>query len=335
MAKETKIEWCDSTLNLSMGCDGCELWNRAAGIAHCYAGTLTDRYAGTNKGFPESFEEPTTFFDRLEQALKWSDLTGVDRPDKPWLNGLPRLIFVGDMGDTFTETLWQDAEYVRQLQLAVLRMKESPHQFLFLTKRPKHLVEFSRRFPSGLPRNIWPGVTVTSQQAICRCDDLLSVFGGGPRFLSIEPLLKEVDLSDYFGSKWVGDWPDNGGDESYNEGIDWVIVGGESGHDARPMHPDWVKSIRDQCVSADVPFFFKQWGEWYPLHGTGIPTLDEEEEIEPYCWVQENGEYKDHRGEFFTSGCEPDRVMVRIGKKGAGRFLDGQEWNQIPEVVHA
>src|SRR5690242_2116818 len=104
MGIATDIEWCDSTLNLEMGCDGCELWNPKAGINICYAGQVTERWGG-KRGWPDSFEEPKLFLDRLEPALAWPDLTGKERPHKPWLDGLPRLIFLNDMGDTFTESL--------------------------------------------------------------------------------------------------------------------------------------------------------------------------------------------------------------------------------------
>jgi len=105
MPKDTNIHWCDSSVNLMMGCDGCELWRE--GSRHCYAGTLTLRHAG-RKGWPESFDRPRLFPERLAGALRWPDLTGTARPGKPWLDGLPRVVFVNDMGDTFTESLPPD-----------------------------------------------------------------------------------------------------------------------------------------------------------------------------------------------------------------------------------
>src|SRR4051812_33920511 len=105
MGNKTSIEWADSTLNLEMGCDGCELRNDQTDT--CYAGKLTDRFAGLT-GWPEAFDKPKLFLHRLDGALRWSDLTGKQRPEKPWLNGLPRIIFLDDMGDTFTESLPED-----------------------------------------------------------------------------------------------------------------------------------------------------------------------------------------------------------------------------------
>src|ERR1700693_4251242 len=104
MAIRTFIEWCDSTLNLEMGCNGCELWNPNAGILHCYAGMETNRRKG-GRGWPEAFDQPRMFLERLPAALKWPDLTNQLRTDKPWLDNLPRIIFVNDMGDSFTESL--------------------------------------------------------------------------------------------------------------------------------------------------------------------------------------------------------------------------------------
>src|SRR3990167_2456987 len=106
------ISWCDSTLNLMMGCGGCELWNGAR--KSCYAGVMTERqvrgdhFALHSKGWPEAFDAPQLFPHRLPEALAWPDLTGKDRLEKPWLNGLPRIVFLNDMGDTFTDQLPPD-----------------------------------------------------------------------------------------------------------------------------------------------------------------------------------------------------------------------------------
>lgn len=106
--------------------------------------------------------------------------------------------------------------------------------------------------------------------------------------------------------------------------IDWVIVGGESGHDARPMHPDWARSLRYQCQAAKVPFFYKQWGEWKPLHGDGWPHGDEDDEGKfPWTWITTDGELR-------QSGSRPDAVMQKVGKNRAGRLLDGRTWGMFP-----
>ena len=107
MGRKTTIPWCDSSVNPVVGCDGCELHHAGVEESHCYAARLVARYAG-RPGWPASFDKPAIFAGRIEQACRWSNLTGKDRPDKPWLNGYPRTIFLGDLGDAFTESLPAD-----------------------------------------------------------------------------------------------------------------------------------------------------------------------------------------------------------------------------------
>ena len=252
----TKIEWCDSSLNMQMGCDGCELW--AGDIRMCYAGVLHERYGGRS-GWPKSFDKPALFPDRLNTALRWPDLTGQDRSQKPWLNGLPRLIFLNDMGDTFTESLPVDwlAPYLP-------KMEASSHQWLILTKRAKRMREF---FSGSCPPNVWLGVSVTDQRtADMRIPHLLQI-PARVRFVSVEPMLAPVDLSRwmdllYLSRGWVKQARWEG------SGIDWVICGSESGPHARHCDLDWVRGLRNQCQAAGVAFFWKQYVE----HGLKIPT---------------------------------------------------------------
>jgi protein gp37 len=147
-------------------------------------------------------------------------------------------------------------------------------------------VGFMRRWP--LP-NVWIGVSVGTRATLSRIDHLRET-PAAVRFISLEPLLEDLGTLDL-------------------RGIHWVIVGGESGPGARPMHPDWPRAIRDQCVSAGVPFFFKQWGEWGPSEGKAF--------------------YKGPVPEFRPAN---DAGLARVGKKAAGRLLDGREWNDMPEV---
>ena len=146
----------------------------------------------------------------------------------------PRHIFVNSMSDTFHEAF--PDEFIFKT-FAVME-KASRHKFQVLTKRSERLREISPRLP--WPENIWMGVTVESDRYLNRIDDLKST-GAAVKFLSLEPLLTSMPALNL-------------------NGIHWVIVGGESGPGARPMKPEWVLDIRDQCLAADVPFFFKQWG---------------------------------------------------------------------------
>lgn len=249
MGIKTSIEWCDSSLNLMAGCDGCELWN--ANSKHCYAGQLTERYKG-QAGWPESFDNPKLFTERIVKVLKWSDLTGKDRPDKPWLNGMPRMVFLNDMGDTFTESLPLD-----WLAPLLPMMEESPHVFMLLTKRASRMAEFSYSYP--LPKNVWPGVSVTSMNNLQRVNSLLKVYGGGMKWVSVEPLLGPVsfDQSSLIQDGETTGWNMFGSPEN---GISWVVVGGESGPGARPCNVEWIRSIAAQCKAAQVKVFVKQLG---------------------------------------------------------------------------
>lgn len=244
MAVHTDIQWADSSLNTMMGCDGCELWNPKTGVQHCYAGSLTQRYGGRN-GWPVNFETPKLFLDRLDKALKWPDLTGTNRDDKPWFNGARRHIFLNDMGDTFTESLpldWLAQPYGKQNRSSLELMAESKHVFMLLTKRPSRMAAFSELHP--LPANVWPGCSITSQATVSRVDHLFRVQGGGPKWLSVEPLLGPVDLPTM-------------------QGLALVVIGGESHQGkarARPCATSWIRSIIRQCREANVKVFVKQLG---------------------------------------------------------------------------
>lgn len=291
MGKTTPIEWCDSTLSLLIGCDGCEL--SAAG--HCYAEQLVSRYKGM-KGWPEAFGKPAIFMYRLDAALKWPDLTGQPRPDKPWLDGRPRMIFVNDLGDTFTESLPLD-----WIAPAIDRMAAGPHIWLMLTKRPRRAWDFVwwyrevRRLE--WPANVWIGTSVTSAANVGRMHDLARILGVR-RFASFEPLLGPVQVPygvlsgclfrctdcDHY---YRPERPDCHGTHGPN--IDWLIIGGESGRSARPCDVAWIRSLRDQGQAAKVPVFVKQLGslawdesQWLKQNRIG----DTNREYNRYCRVK-------------------------------------------------
>jgi protein gp37 len=248
VGKSTEIAYCDSTCNPLIGCDGCELWSPAMppGAGHCYAQRLVSRYCGRN-GWPAEFGRPAAdWLSRIDRAIAWPDLRGTARPGKAWLNGWPRIVFLCDLADPFTESVAPDwlAAYLPLLAA-------SPHIWLLLTKRPRRLREFVARW-GELPRNVWPGVTVTSQETRWRAEELLDC-PAACRWLSLEPLLGPVDLA--------------------FAGCDWVVAGGESGPGARPMNARWIREVRDGCDSVGVPFFFKQWGGTRAVKT--VPLLDD------------------------------------------------------------
>jgi protein gp37 len=245
MGVTTKIQWCDSTCNPTMGCEGCELWNPKTDERSCYAGLLHLRYGGVTKGYSSTFEELTFWPGRMAEAAKWADLTGKARKDKPWLDGLPRLIFVSDMSDALSATVAFDF-----LEEEIVRTVVSPsgqrHQWLWLTKRPDRMVLFSEVLKAkgvGWPKNLWAGTSITTQGTTSRIKHLLQVGDERTtRFLSVEPQRAEID---------VGEWLPR---------LDWVIQGGESGRGARPFHLEWALDLRKRCKEASVAYFLKQLG---------------------------------------------------------------------------
>ena len=191
------------------------------GCKHCYAETFAERFRGVpGHPFEQGFDLRLVP-EALELPLRWRT---------------PRRIFVNSMSDLFQDGVPE--VYINKVFGAIGR---APHHtaFQILTKRSGRLRELAGRLP--WPENVWIGVSVESEDYFGRIRDLTTVRQAAVRFLSLEPLLGPLPGIPL-------------------EGVDWVIVGGESGHGARPMDPDWVVDIRDQCVRVGVPFFFKQWG---------------------------------------------------------------------------
>jgi protein gp37 len=254
MADRSTIEWTDATWNPVTGCT-----KVSPGCLHCYAEQFAERFRGV-PGHPyEQGFDLKLWPQRLELPLLWKN---------------PRMIFVNSMSDLFHDRV--PDEFVERVFDVMDRA--SIHTFQLLTKRSRRMAEFtaqrySRKPELGKklwPRNVWAGVSVENDTYTTRIADLQKV-PASTRFLSVEPMLGPVTLN-----------------ASRLKGIHWVIVGGESGHGARPMQPEWARAVREECARADVAFFFKQWG----AHNS--------------------------RGK-------------RVGKKAAGRRLDGRVWNQLPE----
>lgn len=205
--------------------------------------------------------------------------------------------------------------------------------WLLLTKRPENVarcldrlatmndhydcVELSKAWLS----RVWLGASVGVRKTLNRIDELRKI-PAALRFLSIEPLLEDLGQLDL-------------------TGIHWVIVGGESKWGARPMHPDWVRSIRDQCLAAGVPFFFKQWGEWKPISEmpngeSGAlyePAPERDPEATRECRVATRPIRFDGGEDFWAVDGHIAYQTFRVGKKAAGRLLDGREWSELPKVA--
>ena len=226
--------------------------------------------------------------------------------------------------------------------------------WLLLTKRPEKIPVFWRIHPSGIHQedmsfseayrrdNVFLGVSVENQEyankripELLKCRELSPVL-----FLSCEPLVGPVDLT----SLWSGryEWRDslNGIHVGHNfqrscSTIDWVITGGESGPNARPAEPAWYRSIRDQCSAAEIPFHFKQWGEWIPYEHCGSPPLIESQHGDTYDTHHLPIDLVDHEpvdNWYWPDGLS-ETVYRRVGKKSAGRMLDGVEHNEYPRAL--
>jgi protein gp37 len=239
----TKIQWCDSTCNPTMGCEGCELWTNK--VKKCYAGTLHVRFGGASSGYADLFEEVTLFPGRMQEATRWADLTGTNRSDKPWLDDYPRLIFVSDMSDSLSSTV--EFDYLESEIIAnVTSELGSRHHWLWLSKRPDRMAKFSRWLEESgrlWPSNLWAGTSITSQNTTSRIRQLLRVGTDSTiRFLSVEPQYEFIDLT-----PWL-------------PALDWVIQGGESGHGANAFDVDWAYSVIRDCRAHGVPYFLKQLG---------------------------------------------------------------------------
>jgi protein gp37 len=246
---DTKIEWTDKTWNPLTGCT-----KVSPGCDNCYAHTMHERFNG-----PGSFDTITLHPERLTQPLKWRK---------------PAKVFVNSMSDLFHKDV--PDQYIADV-FTVMAVADR-HTFQVLTKRPSRMrsllssprwSELLTRDPNVWPSdidpelplpNVWLGVSVEDQHwADIRIPALLDT-PAAVRFLSCEPLIGPVDLD----LKWLNGPDDDEHCDCANGGgcsvIDWVIVGGESGPGARPMHPDWARTIRDDCETNDVAFLFKQWG---------------------------------------------------------------------------
>lgn len=336
MAENSNIEWCDHTFNPWRGCT-----KVSAGCAHCYAETLSKRnpklLGEWGKGKPRVLASEEMW----RQPLKWNAATEQDpfreckacgwRGCAPFewnrcascesdLAGSPIArprVFCASLAD------WLDDEVPIEWFKRLLKLiHETPNiDWLLLTKRPQnwrsrleetdHDIIFdtgdfvaSEWLAGRPPANVWLGTTVEDQVAADARIPVLLKIPAKVRFLSCEPLLGPVDLV-----RSSGLWSDLNGEitpgyQQMRPHVNWVIAGGESGPQARPMHPGWARSLRYQCLAAGVPFLFKQWGEWCPGHN---------EKLRMYH-------------------IPPDGILTRFGKKAAGRKLDGRTWDGFPRV---
>jgi protein gp37 len=223
MADRSSIEWTQATWNPTTGCD-----RVSRGCDHCYALTLAKRLKAMGQPRYQRDGDPRT------SGPGFGVTCHPDALALPYTWKRPRLVFVNSMSDLFHARVPLD--FVRQVFEV---MGDTPqHTYQLLTKRARRLRRLAESLP--WPPNVWMGVSVEDTDVLHRVDDLRTV-PAAVRFLSCEPLLGPLDGLNL-------------------DGVDWVIAGGESGLDARPMDEAWVLDLRDRCASDGVPFFFKQWG---------------------------------------------------------------------------
>jgi protein gp37 len=328
MAENSKIEWCHHTFNCWSGCT-----KVSPACDHCYAEVnYSVKMRGVKWG---KYGNRIIAADSMwKQPLAWNR--------KAEKEGERKRVFCASLADVFEgpesmpNDAWEAVSFARE-RLGKL-IDETPWlDWLLLTKRPENFLKYGplgmRWTQGGIPPNVWAGTTVENQKyADLRIPELLKI-PAKVRFLSMEPLLEEI----VFDAFTLYD------DENGERLIHWVIVGGESGSTARPMHPEWARTLRDQCVAVQVPFHFKQWGEWWPIGQ--MPDGVSDSYYDPKYGKRKRESYDerpapkpvkttvlqlDGTQEFdFPAGS---MTCFKVGKEISGRILDGREWNEIPEV---
>ncbi|WP_374626718.1 DUF5131 family protein [Pandoraea sp.] len=284
MGKDSRIEWTHHTFNPWWGCI-----KISAACDHCYAETWAKRL-GEDLWGPHT---PRRFFSdaHWKEPLRWDRDAARDK--------VRRRVFCASMADVFENRPDLETERQRLLDL----IDQTPNlDWLLLTKRI-HLVR--KQLPKGykFPRNVWLGTTVEDQAtARKRIKHLLEFSSPSVRFLSCEPLLSAIDLSEYLVKNEKGNR------------VDWVIAGGESGPHSRPMDPAWPTSLQRQCARAKVPFHFKQWGHWAPVE----LVIDSVRKSTPIHVIRQDGS---------------EVSVAAIGKSKTGRTLAGKHWDQFPHTM--
>lgn len=319
MGQNSKIEWTHHTFNPWVGCT-----KVSAGCKNCYAEQLMDKRYGRVQWGVHGTRSKTSAAN-WKQPLRWDRAAAKA--------GVRHRVFCASLADVFEDR----QELVEWRAELFALIDATPHlDWLLLTKRPENIwkmwpgaatVKVDRYAMARM--NVWLGTSVEDQAAADeRIPQLLKAWGLCRfTFLSCEPLLGKVRLTmpvadGHAYRNALSGRQQNGPIDGFFAlehlpRINWVIAGGESGKDARPMHPDWVRSLRDQCKAAGVAFLFKQWGEWKPLS-----TIDGKQQVPFGYYVLPNA---DGTGGF---------GFTKVGKHAAGRLLDGVEHNGVPgEVV--
>lgn len=339
MGDKSDIEWTDATWNPVRGCD-----KISPGCKHCYAETFAERFRGVKGHAYEQGFDLRTVPEALQLPLRWK------RARRIFVNSMSDLFhkdvpssFIDEVIATMLLAHWHTYQVLTKRAERMAQHLSDPglyERVLAIVNRIRdgatgalraHLYSVGVSNPMTFPAPwIWWGVSVEDQ---ARADERIPHLLRTPaavRFLSCEPLLERVELR-----RWINDpcncmvpTMEGAGQHApkcrtFQEpwGIDWIIVGGESGPGARPMHPEWARSLRDQCIAARVPFFFKQWGAW----------LEIEYDRESPPGARDGERYLNLAGGHGFHG--ESVVRLRVGRKqNNGRLLNGREWNEFPSV---
>jgi len=368
MADNTGIEWTDATWNPIRGCS-----RVSEGCRNCYAESLAKRFSAEGLPYEGLIAKGGQWNGQIkvvdhvmDQPLRWS------KPRRIFVNSMSDL-FHENVPDSVIDEIFSVMAAAKHHTFQVLTKR--PERMRDYAKRvaaskphdPVNSAVFDlvNAMNGGfaiwpLP-NVWLGVSVEDQAAADERIPLLMDTPAAVRWVSAEPLLGRVDLHFHkdhcdlcggtgilarfpkgkcyvcggSGHKWINGKRRR---DSYRK-LDWVVVGGESGRNARPMHPQWSRNLRNQCKAAGVPFLFKQWGEWGPRSGVLTGGGPDFATIDPSCkkWpdVIRLGEHgKDTRiGENCTDDAGEDIYMQRVGKKAAGRMIDGVLHDSYPMIL--
>lgn len=341
MADHSKIEWTDATWNVVIGCD-----KVSPGCDNCYAIRVAHRMrANPNK-------KVSAPYSGTESGMEWTGQVNLvpHRLDLPLRWKRPRRIFVNAQSDLFHDAVPTD--YI--IDVFAIMAKAKHHTFQVLSKRHGRMRSllsdpgFAREMWDRLgiveypevPMEVWPlpnvwlGVSAENQQWFNTRWRALRETPAAVRWISAEPLLDSITLCCCDGGSFEvrqhpflvhPDCPLHG-----DRRLDWVVVGGESGPKARPMHPHWARSLRDQCSTAGVPFLFKQWGEWGLFGDTAHYLAKDGTLYAPDDLIYPDGPRYD---EALRAGHNRGlHTVYRVGKKRAGRVLDGRTWDEYPIV---
>jgi protein gp37 len=333
MADKSGIEWTEATWNCATGCT-----KVSQGCKNCYAERDWARMQHVPIYKGRAFTDVACHPERLDQPLRWTR---------------PRMIFVNSMSDLFHDDI--PVEFIDKVFAVmgnVFCKMDTPHTFQVLTKRPERMAAYlndpdvlrrvtlamkamgldlpGENSPPAWPLpNVWLGVSVEDQAAADERVPLLLKTPAAVRWVSAEPLLGQVDLSQFMVHNL------DEAEAAGHYGIDWVVVGGESGPNSRPMHPKWIKSLRDQCAKANVAFLFKQWGEWAPrsecyhtlTNGMVASDMDPSATRWPVIRLTEGGT---NGRNLANAGTGEDCYMQKVGRKLAGREFYGTVHDEYP-----